>query len=129
MKTFKLMRSIAPDRERFPITFPKLLSRKLDGIRALISRQGAFSREGQPHYNCDHILSALAPVFAVPAGFSATVNSWGTPTGPDVGPVWVQPGTYAITSNALIGTVPIAPIPDEVDVSQRSSEMPQTNGP
>lgn len=37
---------------------------KLDGIRAIINRHGAFSRELQPHYNCDHILAALAPVFA-----------------------------------------------------------------
>ncbi len=51
-----------------PLPFGKELhfsQPKLDGIRALISRHGAFSREGQPHYNCDHILAALAPVFAV----------------------------------------------------------------
>jgi DNA ligase-1 len=37
---------------------------KLDGIRATISARGAFSRELQQHFNCDHILEALAPVFA-----------------------------------------------------------------
>lgn len=36
---------------------------KLDGIRAFISRHGAFSREYQRHLNVDHILAALAPVF------------------------------------------------------------------
>lgn len=47
-----------------PLTFPVYSQPKLDGIRAIISRHGAFSRELQPHYNCDHILEALAPVFA-----------------------------------------------------------------
>lgn len=47
-----------------PLKFPVAAQPKLDGIRALISRHGAFSRELQPHYNCDHILTALAPVFA-----------------------------------------------------------------
>jgi DNA ligase-1 len=37
---------------------------KLDGIRALISQHGAFSREYQRHLNVDHILEDLAPVFA-----------------------------------------------------------------
>jgi DNA ligase-1 len=47
-----------------PLAFPVFSQPKLDGIRAVISRHGAFSRELQPHYNCDHILAALAPVFA-----------------------------------------------------------------
>jgi DNA ligase-1 len=47
-----------------PLTFPVYAQPKLDGIRAIISRHGAFSRELQPHFNCDHILEALAPVFA-----------------------------------------------------------------
>lgn len=33
MTPFKPMRSIAPDCEKFPLTFPKLMSPKLDGIR------------------------------------------------------------------------------------------------
>lgn len=37
---------------------------KLDGIRALITKDGAFSREYQRHLNVDHILEALALVFA-----------------------------------------------------------------
>jgi DNA ligase-1 len=37
---------------------------KLDGIRAFVSRHGAFSREYQRHLNVDHVLKALAPVFA-----------------------------------------------------------------
>jgi ATP-dependent DNA ligase len=36
---------------------------KLDGIRAFVSRHGAFSREYQRHLNVDHILAALAHVF------------------------------------------------------------------
>ena len=46
-----------------PLTFPVFCQPKLDGIRAIINKNGAFSRELQPHYNCDHILAALAPVF------------------------------------------------------------------
>jgi DNA ligase-1 len=45
------------------ITFPVFCQPKLDGIRALISANGAFSREFQPHLNVDHILQALAPLF------------------------------------------------------------------
>lgn len=47
-----------------PLAFPVLSQPKLDGIRATISRHGAFSREYQRHHNVDHILEALAPVFA-----------------------------------------------------------------
>lgn len=47
-----------------PLTFPVFSQPKLDGIRAIINKNGAFSRELQPHFNCDHILAALAPVFA-----------------------------------------------------------------
>jgi len=36
---------------------------KLDGIRALISEHGAFTREYQRHLNVDHIMEALAPAF------------------------------------------------------------------
>jgi len=46
-----------------PVTFPVYSQPKLDGIRAIINKNGAFSRELLPHYNCDHILAALAPVF------------------------------------------------------------------
>lgn len=48
-----------------PLKFPVYAQPKLDGIRAIINKNGAFSRELQPHYNCDHILAALAPVFAI----------------------------------------------------------------
>lgn len=37
---------------------------KLDGIRAKTTRAGAFSREFQRHLNVEHILEALAPLFA-----------------------------------------------------------------
>jgi ATP-dependent DNA ligase len=53
------------DKLKKPVTFPVASQPKLDGIRAIITRFGAFSRELQPHYNCDHILAALAPMFAL----------------------------------------------------------------
>lgn len=37
---------------------------KLDGVRCVISKHGAFSRTGKPWLNIDHIISNLAPVFA-----------------------------------------------------------------
>ncbi len=45
------------------VTFPVYSQPKLDGIRALITRHGAFSREYQRHQNVDHILEAMAPAF------------------------------------------------------------------
>ena len=36
---------------------------KLDGVRCVISKDGAFSRTGKPWLNIDHILSDLKPVF------------------------------------------------------------------
>jgi DNA ligase 1 len=54
---------LATPYEKFKPKFPVFCQPKLDGIRALISRHGAFSREFQPHLNVDHILEALAPVF------------------------------------------------------------------
>lgn len=47
------------------VAFPVYSQPKLDGIRALITRNGAFSREYQRHQNVDHILEALAPAFAL----------------------------------------------------------------
>jgi DNA ligase-1 len=47
-----------------PLTFPVFSQPKLDGIRASMSKRGAFSRELQPHFNCEHILEVLAPLFA-----------------------------------------------------------------
>lgn len=37
---------------------------KLDGIRAMITKHGAFSRDYQQHKNIGHILKVLEPVFA-----------------------------------------------------------------
>lgn len=45
------------------IIFPVYAQPKLDGIRALISRRGAFTRQFKQHHNVEHILEALAPVF------------------------------------------------------------------
>ena len=39
------------------------LQPKLDGVRCVISKDGAFSRTGKPWLNIDHILSDLKPVF------------------------------------------------------------------
>ena len=36
---------------------------KLDGVRCVISKDGAFSRTGKPWLNIEHILSSLVPVF------------------------------------------------------------------
>lgn len=47
-----------------PLAFPVYSQRKLDGIRSMTSRHGAFSRELQPHFNVEHIMEALAPLFA-----------------------------------------------------------------
>lgn len=45
------------------IVYPVFAQPKLDGIRATISRHGAFTREYQRHFNVEHIIEALAPVF------------------------------------------------------------------
>lgn len=45
------------------IRYPVYSQYKLDGSRALISRNGAFTREYQRHNNVDHIMAALGPVF------------------------------------------------------------------
>ncbi len=45
------------------IKFPVYAQPKLDGIRALISKDGAFSREFKPHHNIEHILEELNIVF------------------------------------------------------------------
>ena len=41
---------------------------KLDGIRALITKDGAFTRQHQKHLNVEHITRALAPIFAADSG-------------------------------------------------------------
>ncbi|RUW57133.1 hypothetical protein [Mesorhizobium sp. M8A.F.Ca.ET.021.01.1.1] len=52
------------DKLKKPLTFPVFAQPKLDGIRAIITIDGANSREGQPIESIDHILEQLAPVFA-----------------------------------------------------------------
>jgi ATP-dependent DNA ligase len=46
------------------LKFPVFSQPKLDGIRALISEKGAFTRELQPHFNVAHIMEDLSSVFA-----------------------------------------------------------------
>jgi DNA ligase-1 len=45
------------------LKWPVFSQPKLDGIRALISKDGAFTRELQPHFNVAHIMLALKPLF------------------------------------------------------------------
>ena len=46
-KLFKPMRSIAPD-AKYPVTYPKLASPKLDGIRCCIHKGKALTKSGKP---------------------------------------------------------------------------------
>jgi DNA ligase-1 len=50
------------------VRFPCFSQPKLDGIRALITKEGAFTRDLQPHFNVGHILAELAPLFAANPG-------------------------------------------------------------
>jgi DNA ligase-1 len=54
---------LAKSYEPGAVKFPVFCQPKLDGIRALISKDGAFTREYQRHLNVEHILKALSPVF------------------------------------------------------------------
>jgi len=49
------------DKDNFE--FPAYVQRKSDGIRAIITKDGAFTRNGKRHMCIPHILKALAPVF------------------------------------------------------------------
>lgn len=53
--------------QKYDITdcqFPAYVQRKSDGIRAIITKHGAFTRNGKRHMCVPHILKALQPVFA-----------------------------------------------------------------
>jgi ATP-dependent DNA ligase len=43
--------------------FPALLQPKLDGVRCVFTKQGAFSRTGKEFKNVDHIIKTLEPLF------------------------------------------------------------------
>lgn len=45
------------------VTWPLLSQPKLDGLRAIITRHGAFSRTGKPWLTIPHILKAVQPIF------------------------------------------------------------------
>lgn len=47
------------------VSFPLYCQPKLDGMRAIITRHGATSRNGKPWVTIPHILQALEPVFAI----------------------------------------------------------------
>jgi DNA ligase-1 len=50
------------------IKFPVFSQPKLDGIRAIFTKEGAFTRELQPHFNVEHIQKELAPLFEAHPG-------------------------------------------------------------
>ena len=43
--------------------FPALLQPKLDGVRCVFTKEGAFSRTGKEFKNVDHIIKTLKPLF------------------------------------------------------------------
>ena len=43
--------------------FPALMQPKLDGVRCVFTKQGAFSRTGKEFKNVDHIIKTLEPLF------------------------------------------------------------------
>lgn len=45
------------------VKFPVFSQPKLDGIRAIFTKEGAFTRELQPHFNVEHIREELAQLF------------------------------------------------------------------
>ena len=45
------------------IKFPVYSQMKLDGIRAVTSKKGMFTRNGKKHVSCPHIMEALKPFF------------------------------------------------------------------
>ena len=47
-----------------PLTYPCHVQPKLDGIRAIVTSEGAWSRTGKPILAIPHVLEALAPLFA-----------------------------------------------------------------
>lgn len=53
------------DKLKKPLTFPRLAQPKLDGIRAIVSEEGAYSRQGQDIGTADFIVDSLYTVFNV----------------------------------------------------------------
>lgn len=51
------------DKLKSPLQFPVAAQPKLDGIRCIITIDGATTRQGQPIESIDHILADLVPVF------------------------------------------------------------------
>ncbi|MBS3648724.1 hypothetical protein KEU06_08790 [Pseudaminobacter sp. 19-2017] len=51
------------DKLKGPLAFPVFAQPKLDGIRAIITVDGATTRQGQPITTVDHILEQLRPAF------------------------------------------------------------------
>lgn len=74
-KVFKPMRSVAPD-AKFPVRYPMMASRKLDGIRCCIHEGKAITKSGKPVPNA-HIRQWLE--YNVPNGFDGELIS-GSPS-------------------------------------------------
>lgn len=51
------------DNYKKKVVFPLFCQPKLDGLRAVITKDGAFSRNGKPWVTVPHILAALKPLF------------------------------------------------------------------
>jgi len=45
------------------ITFPVLVSKKIDGCRMIVTKNGLFTRNGKKFISCPHIFEILKPVF------------------------------------------------------------------
>jgi len=52
------------DQSRIDFTRPVYIQAKLDGVRCVFTKYGAFSRNNKRFMNIDHIEKALKPFFA-----------------------------------------------------------------
>jgi len=62
MTTFKPMLA-HPVSKTIDFNEPHFIQPKLDGVRCIITRWGAYSRNGKQFHNCKHILTELKPLF------------------------------------------------------------------
>jgi DNA ligase-1 len=62
MKTFKPMLA-HPVSKTIDFNEVHFIQPKLDGVRCIITRWGAYSRNGKQFHNCKHILTELKPLF------------------------------------------------------------------
>ena len=62
MTNFKPMLA-HPVSKKIDFNEPLFIQPKLDGVRCIITRWGAYSRNGKQFHNCKHILTELKPLF------------------------------------------------------------------